>query len=434
MVMIDPTTLPPVPLAGTAPLAPNAFQIYPPNVLGGKGPVRNVPYTDQMASDVTGYGVPKGALDPNFYDAETSSSAALDNTTLPGGALAGTPKDSGIFSFLNKPGASDSLVAFGSAMLRAPNFNEGLANAANAVNKVAQQYRPIPDVQLENLKRQAMAQAEVRNILNPPKPEPPPQDTVHENRPIYGNLPGNGQRELFYPVTRADGSFGFLQASTNQIVPSIENALRPEDDVAKYNSKNAADAQKEARGIATDASKRIGQTNDLLSLYDSGGAGPSGWDKASREFSRLFETDVLGVDPADTQRIETILADMELAQAQTQRGLGQLTEAERDIIRRSIPNINQSRDAFVSTVFAMKRQSERAKMIYRNWSTDKNLQAEYPNIEDYYISWMDSPEAEAFDAETKTKLNALLTKAPKGAAAGGNSGQTSTGLKWSVEP
>ena len=45
------------------------------------------------------------------------------------------------YSFMDNPGASDAMVAFGAAMLKAPDFNQGLGDAALAVNQVAKQYR-----------------------------------------------------------------------------------------------------------------------------------------------------------------------------------------------------------------------------------------------------------------------------------------------------
>lgn len=44
-------------------------------------------------------------------------------------------------SFFDKPGATDALVAFGASMLKGDNFNDGLADAAIAVNQVEQRHR-----------------------------------------------------------------------------------------------------------------------------------------------------------------------------------------------------------------------------------------------------------------------------------------------------
>lgn len=385
------------PPAGTEPIP--AIKQYPPGVLG---PVPAYP------GDVRDYNQ-VGALTPAR---EQGALMPEPSTNLGVLSFANEPKDnSGLFSFMNNPGATDSLVAFGSAMLRAPDFNTGLADAADAVNKVAQQYRPISDVEINNLNQRAMVAAMARRIAYPPDPPAPqesPQVAVEWSRPLY-----DANDTLFYPATDLNGNPGFYNSTTGEIVPTVQGGLRAEDSRTKYTSKSAVKSVDDARDASVEAFKRVGQANTLLSIYDSAGGGPSGWDKVSREASRFFETDVLGVNPADTQRIENILADMELSQAQTQRGLGQLTEAERAIIRRSIPDINQSRDAFVSVVFAMKRQSERAKLIYRNWSRSKELQSQYPNVEDYYLDWMEGQEAAAFDNETQTKLGELLAKQPE---------------------
>ena len=60
------------------------------------------------------------------------------------------------YSFLDNPGASDSLVAFGAAMLKAPDFNTGLGDAALAVNQVARENRPIGPAEYERAKQLAM--------------------------------------------------------------------------------------------------------------------------------------------------------------------------------------------------------------------------------------------------------------------------------------
>lgn len=56
----------------------------------------------------------------------------------------------GLFSFMDQPGASDAMVGFSAAMLKAPTFLEGLVGGAKAVNDVAREQR-YPDMALSKL-------------------------------------------------------------------------------------------------------------------------------------------------------------------------------------------------------------------------------------------------------------------------------------------
>lgn len=391
------SALPPevAPPAGVAPIAGTTpFQVFPPNVMGSPGPLVDVPYGDNMGL---------GALEQ--YATDTMPMGALDEGAVaPEGALMQPQEDTGLFSFLNKPGASDSLVAFGSAMLRGNTFNEGLANAADAVTKVAQQYRmPTPrEIAAAQMK------AQLARIASGRSADPPPSDTVHENRPVYGNVPGGGARELFYPVTRADGSFGFLQASTNQIVPSIENALRPEDDAAKYNSKNIATAQEEALTAAIDAGANAAKYEQMAMDFDSAGGGAGFLNARRRDIAEFLGADVMGVDVSKKQEVEKFVRQLELKQAQTQRGLGQLTEAEREIIRSSMAALKDDPRAFKKIMYTMKAQSERAAMLYDTWYNSDDLKAKYADPRQYFRVWMASDEGKAYEASLKSDIEAKV--------------------------
>lgn len=362
--------------AGTAPLASNAFQTYPPNTLGGKGPLLDVPYTNgEMASDVTGYGVPQGALDPNFYASDTMPAGALEQTSLPAGALDQPQEDNGIFSFLNKPGASDSLVAFGSAMLRAPNFNEGLANAADAVTKVAQQYRaPTPrEIALAQMKGKLARVAQGGTDL--------------QKGDIWYSPDGNAYREVFDP---AYGS-RFIDVQTGETVNQL-----PQGSTQRVDSgvgERQRDEQKmvtEVRDAANKAFTDLQLYDQLESLVPTSGAGPDVVSQAKRGFVQATGIDIEDVDLSDMQTVNSIVRQLELQMAQTQRGLGQLTEAERDIIRQSLVSIDTNPQAIKQIIGTLRYRAQKAQMLYEEWLSMPSdvKQAQYNgSFENYAYFW-----------------------------------------------
>lgn len=361
-----------------------------------------------------------GMIDSSVSPAQTQGGSGdyMSNVSQDVGSGAATPKDDGLFSFFGKPQATDAMTAFGAAMLKGKNFAEGLANASTAVNDVSKQYRPYTTEELQRMTQKAeierMARAKATG------------QQVEWSRPLY-----DSKGQLFYPATDANGSPGFYNSNTGRIEPTVSGGLRAEDSTKKYESKSSVKSADDARNAAMDSFKRSSQANELLNLYDSAGGGAGFFNKYRREASTFFNTDLLGVQPGDTQRIENILSDLELSQAQTQRGLGQLTEAERAIIRRSLPGIEMEKGAFESVVTALKRQSERAKTIYQKWSRDKELQAKYPNIEDYYLDWMTSQEGQDFDKQTQSMANSIY--APKGSSSNAPASGIASGIKWSIE-
>jgi hypothetical protein len=289
-------------------------------------------------------------------------------------------------------------------MLRAPTFGEGLANAADAVTQVAQQYRPMSGVEIDNLRQRAEIAQMVRKTANPPEPA---TDVVNENRPVYGNIPG-GTREMFYPTTKADGSFGFTRASTGEFVSSIENALRPEDDVAKYNSKNVAAAREAALTEAIEANNNAQKFANMADTFDEAGGGAGYLDALKRSSAEALGMDIMGVNVSKKQEVDKFLRTLELNQAQTQRGLGQLTEAERSIIRESLPSIKDDPRAFKRIMYTMSAQSERAAMLYDQWINSEALQAQYEDPRQFYRAWLKSDEGKAYEQSIRGQIEGRL--------------------------
>ena len=331
------------PLAGTAPPpSPLAIQPYPPNTMGGKGPMVDVPYNEDIGL---------GALEQ--YATDTMPMGALDESAAtPEGALMQPNEDTGIFSFLNKPGASDSLVAFGSAMLRGNTFNEGLANAADAVTKVAQQYRmPTP---------REIAIAQMRGkIANTAT-----GNASLQKGDIWYSPDGKAFREVFDP------NYGsrFIDVQTGETVNML-----PQGSTQRVDSgvgERQRDEQKmltNVRDAADKAFSNLQLYDDLESLIPTAGTGPDVVSQAKRGFVQATGIDLEGVDLSDMQVVNSLVRQLELQMAESQRGLGQLTEAERDIIRQSLVTLDSNPQAIRQIIGTLRNRAEKAQRLYEEW-------------------------------------------------------------------
>lgn len=386
-------------------------QISPAQIAGGSGMyMSNAPSQSDMTA---------GGATPDAQVAGGSGDY-MSKVQSPDVAASGASpaQDTGMFSFFGKPEATDALTAFGAGMLRGRNFNDGLANAAEGVNTVAKQYRPYTQDEIDRLMQKAEIErlAKARMIGR----------QVNFDRPIYGNIEG-GSRELFYPINMPDGSSAFSRASDGKVYPSIQNARRAEDDEAKYDSKNIAAAKEQYMKDAVDNATASGKYDSIVADFEKAGGGAGVLKEAARNLSEKTGLNFLGVDVTKKQEVDTFLRNLELTQAGSQRGLGQLTEAEREIIRSSLPSLSNSPEAFKNLVMALKARSDRAAMMFDKWSNDPELQSKYRDPRSYFVNWIKSDEGKQYEANLKSQI------ASKTGNTSVNSGKTSSGLNWSIE-
>jgi hypothetical protein len=289
---------------------------------------------------------------------------ALSPTAVPladAGALtqAQRPQD-GLFSFMDKPGATDSLVAFGSAMLRAPNFNEGLANAAEAVNKVAAQYRPISEVEINNLRQRAEIEAMLRA-----ESQPPDQNVVQlQKGDIWYSPDGRAYREVFDPSVGSS----YQDVNTGEMVRMLPQGSQQRVDSAMGERSTAnAKLETEARDNALKAFTDIQTYDSMLEMLPASGAGPDVISGAKRQFVSLTGIDLDSVNLKDMQTVNKLSRDLELSLAQTQRGLGQFTEMERKIVREALPSLDTNPAAFRSMIEMLRNRAAKAQALYEEW-------------------------------------------------------------------
>ncbi len=251
-----------------------------------------------------------------------------------------TPKGMSLF---NNPGATDALAAFGAAMLKAPNFNQGLGDAALAVNAVERENR-MPS-------EQEIARAQLKRRLaasqNPARKQ--------TGDPIYDQ-----QGNMFIPVFDPD-------TGETEYQPAPEGMRRATDSGMKEDNKE--DVKFKAADMTAEAQSHTNVENykHMRGLIDTAGVGTDVGTKTMRGIAQALGIDVGNVDLSDQQEFQKYARTIELAMAQTQRGLGQFTEMERKIVLEALPNINTNPDAAKKVLDVMIARDERLQQLVDDW-------------------------------------------------------------------
>ena len=261
-------------------------------------------------------------------------------------------KTAGKGSFWNNPAASDSLIAFGAAMLRAPNFNTGLANGAEAVTKALDPYKMPTQAEIARatlsarLKRYAEGGGKGSHkgysasqiFLGP------------NNEVVTGAMDGN------------TGNYVFRDSKGN-VLPELPAGFVPRQDsgagkAADMSVKNL----EEAVGVAADVPGTLADIDALQHDFASAGGGAGIINQGKMWLNNIVGRDVFG-NLGSQQTFELVKRRIELAMGQTQRGLGQLTEGERQIIRDALPSLNNDPRAFWRVTQMLKAKAERSRDI-----------------------------------------------------------------------
>ena len=349
--------------APEAPQAPmmmgSAVSVAPP---AGVAPIQAPPVVPQMAPRGAPMGmsfVGTGALNQMPQPEPGALSPAAQ--TYDRGMLMGEPQPKdGLFSFMNNPGASDALVAFGSAMLRGNTFNEGLANAAEAVNKVSQKYRPLSEVEINNLRQRAQIAGMMRQIANPQDASGPSYKTSQ-----VGYAPGVG-----YIPTRFNEQSGLTeyQLPDGTITTQMPEGFQQRTD-AGVGEENTYDAQayRDDWKNLQPLMKNINQFDAMISLAPKVNAGGDALSTVKRSVNTFLGTD-FGANLSDVEYFEKLNNDAQLEIAQGQKGLGQFTEMERAIVARSIPNISTREATIVQVGARLKVQAQMKAELIQDWA------------------------------------------------------------------
>lgn len=255
-------------------------------------------------------------------------------------------------SWFNKRSSSDALTAFGAAMLKAPNFLEGLGDGALAVNKVEREYR-MPT-------KQEIARANMKARIESGKGTYAPK-VISQGYDANNNFVTLWQKP--------DGSRVVLDAGGNEMPAGtqIEGFVRAQDsgegklgDLAAKTLQADLDAVK----VAYDSKDDL---DEMSRLANGANIGPGWPEQTARFLSTISGVNFGGTDLAQMQEFQKISKNGELLKAMEQRGLGQFTEMERKIVQEALVTINTDPTAAKSIIEVMQIRNDRQIEMMSDW-------------------------------------------------------------------
>lgn len=262
-----------------------------------------------------------------------------------------TGKTDSFGAWFNKPQASDALTAFGAAMLKAPTFLQGLGDAALAVNAVDREYRMPTSEEIARANMKARI-ASGKGAYTP--------------KTIQTGYDDNGN-----PVTqimKADGSLAWFD-HTNQEMPQgpTNGFIRSQDSGASQRGKDNEKYRTVARDKADQAIQNLATYDEILATAPNSGTGSGMLEKMVRGLSSVAGMDLGDVDLTDKQVLDKNVSNLELQKAQTQKGLGQFTEMEREIVRKSLPAIDTNLETVLRVTVQMKLRDQLDIELYNDY-------------------------------------------------------------------
>lgn len=356
-------------------VAPQAPQAYPRTSREGGGPLPppNIPYTPPMPTRVS----PEGG-NPSGYDMTGAQDAVAPMAAPP---IPDGSTKSNKYSFLDNPGASDAMVAFGAAMLKAPTFSEGLGNAALAVNDVAQKYRMPSEADYARAKQLGM----LRQISSGRSTTP---GGISVDR---SNLYRDAEGQTWFDATGPNGEAGLYNQDTGQFsTGGVPGLTRDVYDYGSNRSRRAAgkDADIEAAfvekipGIASTAA----QFDQLYKLAsdDTTGIDSSFSTRVARQLTTIspeIGQYFTGLDPNNITEFNNRIQQAALQYASNSfKGQGQVTDNEREMIKLAVGQPGTLTKQSAMVVFKIMRDAEIRKLkMYQEWSRSPELRDQYQN-------------------------------------------------------
>lgn len=313
---------------------------------------------------------------PNAYDMTTAEDAMMPPVEASQGMEQAAPK---AYSFMDNPGASDAMVAFGAAMLKAPSFNQGLGDAALAVNQVARSYRMPTEADYAKARQLGM----IKQIASGRASTP---GGVSVDR---SNLYRDDNDQTWFDATGPNNEAGLYNQDTGQFTTGGVPGLRRDIyDYGMNRSKRLAgkDADIEAEfvekipGIAKVAS----QFNELYNLAsdDTTAIDSSFSTRVARQLTQLspeIGAKLTGLDPDNITEFNNRIQNVALDYASSAfKGQGQVTENERAMIKEAVGQPGTLTKASAMLIFKIMRDAEIRKLkMYQTWSRDANLRDNY---------------------------------------------------------
>lgn len=390
-----------------APMNPIAAQMAEQQMMGQpqEQPQQQIsnPIFDQMQEQATLRDQPQQInADPNM------SSVAMEASVLPEEP---PPEEGGLYSFLDKPGASDALVAFGASMLKAPDFNTGLADGATAVNQVARDQR-MPT-------QQEIARAMLKSKLL--------RSSVGGTNLQKGEMfLGPDKTTTFAQIFDPDSGYVYQNAQTGEKMKSLPpGSMRIQNSGIGEANKQDVKVLEEARTAAKTAEDMSLQLNEIKKMIPTAGIDQGILADTKRQITDLIGREVFeGFNPADKTSVTKVLREFELGLAQTQKGLGQFTEMERQIVREALPQLDSNPDAFRRIIGMLEIRSQRAMDLYNSWmEMSPEDRASHGSFSRYSVEWKrdnrdayESDLRDAFEIGTSGSKNAPVQSGGDAAA------------------
>jgi hypothetical protein len=279
------------------------------------------------------------------------------------------PEAKSPYSFLDAPGASDALVAFGAAMLKAPDFNSGLGDAALAVNRVAQNYRMPTEADYARAKQLGMLER-IKSGKGMA------QGGLEIDRSVLYRQ--EGTNHAYFDATQ-DGVRGFVNADTGEFTAGAVPGLSRDvyDFVSNRNRRaagNDADFEADFAKNIPAHSSNVYQFNELAKLAadPKTAVDSSLLSRVGGELERLAPG--YGLTEFDAGNITEY--DMRIQQAalafakQSFQGQGQVTEYERKMIFDSLGKRGTlTKDRAVKLLTALRDMEQRKIDMFRQWQT-----------------------------------------------------------------
>lgn len=303
-------------------------------------------------------------------------------------------KEGNLKSFFDNPASTDALLAFGAAMLQAPNFSSGLGAGAEAVRKsIAPRFNELPLARRQEMEINAqndlarLRAVEKLKAQYQATSEPSfqgAQDYYDQNGKLWRGIFRNGV-PIYFDENGQPGKPEGLERATDSMKGPTSRAF-------------AKDNMDAAKSVTT-ARDRIGEIDRMISLYPESGAGAGLWAQAGRYFAEAAGMDVGKIKVSNMQELSQLVENSGLLQAQSQRGLGQLTEGERVMIRASLPGMGTNRETFMRVMNTLKAAKEREVQMYSDWQQEGGL----GSFRNYYLRRMKALDEQTPKAETPTK-------------------------------
>lgn len=331
------------------------------------------------------------------------------------------------YSFLDNPGASDALVAFGAAMLKAPDFRQGLGDAALAVNQVAQSYRMPTEQDYAKAKQLGMiARIKSGKGVN--------SAGMSISRDIlYRDADGN----TWFDATGPNGEPGLYNQDTGQFTTEgVPGLTRDVYDFGSNQKRRAA--SKDADNLAglvqqlPAVAQNVVQFDNLgrLAADPSTGINSDFISRAGRQLEIMLPGSTFSnLDPNNITEFNNQLQQAALAYAQGAfKGQGQVTENERLMIQRAVGEPGTLTRESAVKLFQIMRDAEMRKLqMIQNWKQDSSLRDQYGGDFSAY-------QTDMLMQATMEQLNTNNAPPAQQQQQAPQNGTTGGGIRWSVDP